>query len=1356
MKIEASIFIRNEACKGGGLYIGMSNKWSIGYPHNSSTGQVVALRVVIDTCTFNENSADFGGGLMTELRDSTLDSSSSVTILVFNSTFNKNHAINEGAGVCLHHLNIAINYGGTAIINVSDTYFKENSNEEGTGAGIGVKLASLSLVSHASWTTVVNNCSFASNRPFTTHEGGGIYTWLKSCFVESNSFLSLQTRRSTFTSNGAWHEGAGIYTQVVSCSLHSNSWLIIQTAGSTFTSNHASNAGAGIYTWVQSSVLDSNSSLILETVGSTFIDNHAKYGAGIWTEVQACSIHFNSSIQLHTKDSTFSLNTGVSQTAGIYTLLGSCSVDSHSSFILQTTDSTFTNNKAFYGTGIKTEVESFSVNSNSLLMLQTNGSMFSSNTATWQGAGIEIRIKSCSVYSYSSIIFKKTHSNFILNTADRGAGIYTEVKSCSLDSNSLFMLQISDCNFSENTAKKYGAGIYQGMISCSVDSTSSFTQQMNDSSFLSNKADRGAGIFVQHDSKKPLSLCIPGDIALAIYGCRFLNNSASREGGSLHFKVFLITHVIVSKTVFESNHALPGSGLYRENIECDSAASDHNTESLITTQIFLCYFTDNIDTAILVRSKERYGILEITNCSLINNRCINSFFAEDIFTEMDLELKHTIILKDKTSTRIMGINSQFDAKLENVTMNTTNLLHHRQISIAMISHLITQKDISSFEYHCPAFYQPMLSIAGLSETGAAMVRATCDACFEGYYTGKTGLVISNENHDDYHCDEKQLYDKFDQLLGKNLFCYTKSIGTCNECPHGANCTAGVVALPNYWGHMTAANRLEFHRCPVGYCCNRTPCAGINQCSANREGTLCGRCTEGFTESLLSQECLPDEECDDTWVQPLFISWAFCVALAIVFMGELEKLPHKILERCKHYQCKKGQKQENQRANASDRNSDTESTNQEAMAGMKQIGLQVTPKVPILWGLLTTERQENADQSGHLKYLQIVLYYIQDSALFQVDLALGSKGNLIRKIRRLLLNVSQMAVDLLDLGLKLCPIKGWTPVQKIMAKNLTGPLVFFFIVTIYSKIKLACCCFPGKRHSIKRFWYPKVTSAVIFSILLFYQQIANTTFSLLYCIESDDQSILFIDGTVTCYQLWQIVILIFAINWIVAIIPVLMFLPGLLELRLIGVKHFFLACLLPGPMLVYWGYRIYKEKFSVHTAFRTPWQDEALALLQKTFVKTTYKNIFPFCWIGFMKIRRLALVLIYTFVNNLVGRVSLMCFVIVLFLVLHLKTLPYQDAIANEAYTASMLATLGIGFINIMKATCVEFYLDLGKVKHSLETLDMITDAIFVYCPPAFIILTILGVVWGNIRISMRKKVTRQDIAKAPVVTEDDL
>ena len=420
-----------------------------------------------------------------------------------------------------------------------------------------------------------------------------------------------------------------------------------------------------------------------------------------------------------------------------------------------------------------------------------------------------------------------------------------------------------------------------------------------------------------------------------------------------------------------------------------------------------------------------------------------------------------------------------------------------------------------------------------------------------------------------------------------------------------------------------------------------------------------------------------------------------------------------------------------------------------MKDIHEIDTQSSPcetETPILFGLLVTQRQENVEASGSHKYLQIMLYYLQDAALMQVDLALASTViTPIQKLRELLLSFSQLAVDLLDFGLNLCPFPDWTPVLKLLAKNMTGLFVFCYIVLIYLIVRVACLCFPGKRKSIKTVWYPRLTAATIFSILLFYQQIANVAFSMLYCIKSNDESILFIDGTVICYQPWQILVFIFAFNWVVGIIPVLMFLPGLLELRLITVSQFFLANLMPVPMLIYWLLRFYRKNLKPLMSEEnvTTWHEEALKILQKTFVKTIDKKGLPFCWIGFVKVRRLALIILFTFVSNLVARVCLMCLVIVLFLLFHLETKLYQDAMANRVYTASLLATLAIGILNIMNASCVEFYLDLDKVAHFLTTLNMITDYILVYCPLGFVCITIASILIGKVKRFVQKKRSKQ-------------
>ncbi len=1515
VKISGSTFVGNQACRGGGLYVGVSGRWLIHNRQNRSPGKVLCLRLIIDTCIFSENTASTSAGLMTEFTEYTLDNGSSLSTLIYNSSFNKNKASVQGAGADLYYSNISVGQGAAVIIKFNKNDFEENiSNGSmyGIGGGISVTFASLSLVSYASVKTEVGNCNFNSNTamygagmflwigPFSTDSfssmifkttgctfisntgqttGAGISTMLYNCSIHSHSFVTILISDSTFTSNS----GQGMYTKLKSCSVHSKSSIIIQTMGSNFTFNTAK-TGAGSATWVEHGCsADSNSSIILQATNSIFISNSAERGAGMFLQVDSFSEDSFSSIILKTTRCTFISNTAERAGAGIHTLLSSCSIHSHSfvtilisdstftsnsgqgmdtrliscsahsksSIILQATNSIFISNSAERGAGMFLLVDSFSVNNFSSIILKTSGSTFTSNTAKDDGSGIYTSLQKGSIDSNSFITLDTADSIFTLNS---GAGIYTQVLSCSLDanssitsevtdstfisnsgrmgtgihilvdkssiaffssmilqttgstfisnmadgtgggiaifmqkssvhSNSSFVLQTLGSNFTSNKAK-VGAGIIAGVLSSSLDSDSSillqttgslfayntannrgagilitvnhnnsfysnslFIVQLTGCAFLSNRAERGAGI-----SLSLADTCLLGEFTVDIINSQFQNNSASWEGGAIYFMVFSTTQIYVEQSVFENNQAFPGSGLYLTNVDSNICSSQ--TQAIIPTFVVHCQFINNTDTAILVKGKHKYITFIITKCLFKNNMCIHSSFAEDVFTETKLELRDTSISKWGDYPRILGINSQSDSIIDNVTINTAGLSNQRQINIAQFSHYITKRKNYSFECQCPAFYQPTLSTAGLSDAGAVMLQITCKPCSQGYYIGRTWLVISAENDSDHHCDEKQSVDLWGQVLDRNRFCYTRSPGICIDCPHGANCSAGVMALPNYWGHMKVHDRLEFHSCPVGYCCNQAPCKDIGQCATHRVGILCGRCVQGFTESLITPECIPNEACSDWWIFPLFCLWTFTITLVIVFSQDILQIKDSIWTHIKRRVSKKakgGKNMEIETCELELRTNDIveiQSTHgsissESCLPKTQSIETQTyQAKIPILWGALTIQRDEKIEASGSHKYLQIILYYLQDAALMQVDLALAKTiVTPIQKLRQLLLNVSQLAVDLIDLGLNLCPIPDWTPVSKLLTKNLTGLSVFCYIFAIYGIIKLVSWYSVSKRKSLRDYWYPRLTAAAIFSILLFYQQIANVAFSLLHCINSGDQSILFIDGTVTCYQPWQIIVFVFAFNWVIGIIPVFMFLPGLLEVQLISVSHFFYACLMPVPILIYWLVRFYRNKLTRGTSDGsvTPWHEEALRILQKTFVKTTDRKGLPICWIGFMKVRRLALVILFTFFGNLVARVCLMCFVIQLFLLFHLTTRPYQDDLANNVYTASLLATLAIGILNIMKAACVEFYLDLDKVAHFLTTLNMITDGILVYCPLGFVGLTIVVVLTRKFKAFIQKK-----------------
>ena len=87
--------------------------------------------------------------------------------------------------------------------------------------------------------------------------------------------------------------------------------------------------------------------------------------------------------------------------------------------------------------------------------------------------------------------------------------------------------------------------------------------------------------------------------------------------------------------------------------------------------------------------------------------------------------------------------------------------------------------------------------------------------------------------------------------------------TCSKCPPQALCSSGEVVRSKggSWGYRVG-DTIEFQRCPLFYCCSPygTPCISYNTCAKNREGPLCGRCKNSFSEDILSKKCIRDSKC----------------------------------------------------------------------------------------------------------------------------------------------------------------------------------------------------------------------------------------------------------------------------------------------------------------------------------------------------------------------------------------------------------------------------------------------------------------------------------------------------------------
>ena len=82
---------------------------------------------------------------------------------------------------------------------------------------------------------------------------------------------------------------------------------------------------------------------------------------------------------------------------------------------------------------------------------------------------------------------------------------------------------------------------------------------------------------------------------------------------------------------------------------------------------------------------------------------------------------------------------------------------------------------------------------------------------------------------------------------------------CLTCPYGGSCSTDVHSKANFWG-TAYGHEIYMYLCPDGYCCPNNTCKSYQACAPDREGRLCGRCKQGFSESLFDTSCIPDAKC----------------------------------------------------------------------------------------------------------------------------------------------------------------------------------------------------------------------------------------------------------------------------------------------------------------------------------------------------------------------------------------------------------------------------------------------------------------------------------------------------------------
>ena len=540
---------------------------------------------------------------------------------------------------------------------------------------------------------------------------------------------------------------------------------------------------------------------------------------------------------------------------------------------------------------------------------------------------------------------------------------------------------------------------------------------------------------------------------------------------------------------------------------------------------------------------------------------------------------------------------------------------------------------------------------------------------------------------------------------------------CYECPRGGRCHLGYLsATANFWGYKIG-KEVRFIDCPHDYCCDKHRCPTYDGCHGRRTGALCGRCPDGASESLFSTACRRNKACNPSVFFPAATFLIIVYILFFLYNEDIVCFLHK--------------------------------------------GFSV--KMPSL-----SDRSDAANGSGCIK---IIFYYYQTINLLTSSVGFEEKQKIIQRVNDLISDVFNLVVA--DISSFDCPLPSITPVWKTLMSHSLG-LVLFFTLGVSCLIWKLSTWVRGRTNiranngvsslnplvenaweignlsvnNYRRDFYEenerntdedvlptsfsqRALGAFTHISLLTYSATTTLCLTLLHCVPYKDTKVLFIDGTMQCYQLFQHALLGYVI---ISVLPFCMvpFLGSyVLNLGSISVTQFCLGCLLPFPFCCYWLRLLLRHHSNVQGYHRHDLNElnknrvAILHILSGPFRTHEAIACFPrsrLAWEGVLILRRLVLILILAFIYDGRWRALSALLACVLILVIHLRVQPFRKRWENCLETAS-LATLVIfcGFTLVKSLYRGEDYSSLYTNSTFMQSINM-TESVLIIFPLAVIVL----------------------------------
>ncbi len=534
---------------------------------------------------------------------------------------------------------------------------------------------------------------------------------------------------------------------------------------------------------------------------------------------------------------------------------------------------------------------------------------------------------------------------------------------------------------------------------------------------------------------------------------------------------------------------------------------------------------------------------------------------------------------------------------------------------------------------------------------------------------------------------------------------------CLPCPHGAICSGSdVIPRPKYWGYWYKGE-LFFAKCPSKYCCSgrgKEPCTRYNYCTGNRTNVLCGVCQDGYSVSIITGKCIPDDECgNDHWFWPLVFLGTMVYAIWYTFLGNIFEpfFNFVFLKSCPKIRKSRKTLADTQSEIATttipkltDSSRSHSITDQFAPFSLnvetgKPNELQTIdqPLNPTGADDLDADMSSETAQNLNRGYFGIFNNFLQMTAAMNIQIEYSTGNKSQRTLLTMLIEAIRgfVSVKISDISKHICPIKGLTTVERHLF-NLAFTLgiysswLLIFICTILlsnlvdQMTALCKCKFTVSLKPIRQ----NLVKGLVRIIKFTYATLCGIIFTSVMCISIGSKYVWWYDATNVCLETWQVVMIILGFLYAIPF-PFALF----MGMKLSAIKHidaslFIALCLCPGGTLLYILVKKilnYNREGQNTCSSQSETTEAIVSVLQGPYRKDIYDTVIY--WEAMVFLRRLLTTLIKLVGSEFV-QMLILTVLWAMFLIQHVYVYPFKVRSSNHVETLSLFLLLMVAIIKI--------------------------------------------------------------------------